>query len=83
MKSVSDFFHKFLKLSRDLELEKNIVIEAVKECAKIALEPSHITLKESMLSLQCTPLQRTQVGMYKSQIIEKLSASGITIKDIR
>jgi hypothetical protein len=83
MKSISDFFHKFVKISRDIEMEKNRIIDVVKEYTAIDLKPESIAIKDEVLSIQGSPLERTQVCMYKNQIIEKLDSCGIKVRTIK
>jgi hypothetical protein len=83
MNSISNFFSKFLKLQQDSEEIKNKIINVLKSISGINLDKEKISFKEGIVSINCSPLERTQIYMNKEKILESLNLIGIKARDIR
>jgi hypothetical protein len=83
MNLLSDFFGKFLKLQQDSEETKIKIITIIKDFSGVNLEKEKISFKEGVLSVSCSPLERTQIYMNKDRIIEKLNSLDTKISAIK
>jgi hypothetical protein len=83
MNSISNFFNKFLKLQQDSEEIKNKIIDVLKSISGITLNKERVSFKESVVSINCSPLERTQIYMNKEKVLESLNSIGIKARDVR
>lgn len=83
MNSISVFFSKFLKLQQDSSEVKLKILEVFKEFSGVEIEKERINFKDGVVSLNCSPLERTQIYLSKEKILENFNLNGIKVRDIR
>lgn len=80
MFNISKFFEKFVRLQKNNQLTREIIISTIKDIAGAQIKEADLDLKEESVYIKSSPILRNQVFMWKEKIEEKLKEYKIFVK---
>lgn len=80
MNNISGFLQKFLSLDKNNKLKIEAILNVIKEKTKIELKKEDLDIKEENLKLNCNPVLRNEIFMYKEKIESELKKQKIFLK---
>jgi len=72
MFNISNFLEKFLLLEKNNETKLSIILNSIKQVTNIELSRDMLEIRGDNVKLNCNPVFRNEIFMYKSQIEEIL-----------
>lgn len=80
MYNISGFLQKFLNLEKDNNTKLFLILDIIKKETNIGLEKSVLEIKGENLKINCSPIFRNEIFMYREKIEEELKKSKIFLK---
>lgn len=79
MKKLGDFLERFIKLAQSSDDAKKAVIDSlVKNGIRYNGEIDSVVIKGAIATLKLSPIQKSEVAMRQTKIIETLNSNPIT-----
>lgn len=72
MQEIKDLLTRFKNILHTEESKKSSIIEIIKECTSVALEPKELEIKSNQIYINTKPINKSQIFLKKEEILNKL-----------
>ncbi|MEI6843615.1 MAG: hypothetical protein WCK48_03895 [bacterium] len=84
MLNIAKYLEKFTKNVQSSEIQKNQIIEILKQQTDLDFTQDSIEIKKYILYIESSPAVKNKIFLYKKAILENIASStSIKITDIR
>lgn len=78
MNKIGDFLGRFIKLAQDSDMAREAVMQALASNGIKIRELNTISIKNSIVSLKISPVQKSEVFLKQKKIIAELAKNPLT-----
>ena len=80
MLNINNFLEKFVRIQNKNKDVKEFVLKTIKDISGVSIDSKNLDINDQKFYINCSPLVRNQIFLFKNKIILELKKNKINIE---